>query len=266
MAKVQQTRGHGAAAEAATNLQPVRERLELVQDNGPINVVLVDRQSLYREALSALLNDDHFVVAASVGTISELDSALQAHLADVVVVRLDSLEAGSLGMLEQLPRLGDQVKALVLTAVQDTAVYARAIELGAHGVLSCDEPASALRQAIRAIYSGELWIDRRFTAAVVSNLVKGRAARNREQFKIESLTRREREIVALVTEGLRNKQIAERLFISEATVRNHLTSVLDKLELGDRFDLAVYAFRRGMVSYSLTGEPAQFSESRQRLG
>ena len=62
-----------------------------------------------------------------------------------------------------------------------------------------------------------------------------------------SLTPRERQIVALVTEGLTNKDIAERLFISEATARNHLTSILDKLDLTDRFQLTVYAFRRGLV-------------------
>ena len=97
-------------------------------------------------------------------------------------------------------------------------------------------------------------------------LVKGREPKDRELVKIESLTRREREIVALVTEGLRNKQIAERLFISEATVRNHLTSILDKLELGDRFDLAVYAFRRGMVSYPQPGEASFNLETGRRLG
>jgi DNA-binding CsgD family transcriptional regulator len=74
--------------------------------------------------------------------------------------------------------------------------------------------------------------------------------------KIDSLTRREREIVALVSDGLRNAAIAERLFISEATVRNHLTSILSKLALTDRFDLAVYAFRQGL------DRPAELSPRR----
>lgn len=237
-----------------------------MQEAAHINVVLVERQALYRDALASLLNVEDFVVAANVGAVAELEPALRAQVVDVAIVRVDTQSSTSLAILEELPRLGDRVRALVLASVQDTAVYARAIELGARGVLSCDEPASVLRQAVRAVHGGELWIDRRCTSAVVTCLVKGREPRNREQIKIESLTRREREIVALVTEGLRNKQIAERLFISEATVRNHLTSILDKLELGDRFDLAVYAFRRGMVSYPQSSDAVPAIDPERRLG
>lgn len=237
-----------------------------MEDVATINVALVDRQALHRDALASLLNVEHFVIAASVGSVYELEPALRAKAADVAVVRVDLLAAGSAGVLEELPRLVERVRPIVLTSVQDTAVYARAIELGARGVLSCDEPGSVLRQAIRAVHGGEVWIDRRCTSAVVTCLVKGREPKDRELVKIESLTRREREIVSLVTEGLRNKQIAERLFISEATVRNHLTSILDKLELADRFDLAVYAFRRGMVSYPQQGDAAVTLDTGRRLG
>jgi DNA-binding NarL/FixJ family response regulator len=237
-----------------------------LQEAAHINVVLVERQALHRDALASLLNVEDFVVAANVGTIVELEPALRAQVVDVAIIRVDTQTPASLATLEELPRLGERVRAIVLASVQDTAAYARAIELGARGVLSCDEPASVLRQAIRAVHNGELWIDRRCTSAVVSCLVKGREPRNREQMKIESLTRREREIVTLVTEGLRNKQIAERLFISEATVRNHLTSILDKLELGDRFDLAVYAFRKGMVSYPQSGDASPAVDPERRLG
>jgi DNA-binding NarL/FixJ family response regulator len=237
-----------------------------LEDVASINVALVDRQALHRDALASLLNIEHFVIAASVASVYELEPALRAKAADVAVVRVDLLAAGSAAVLEELPRLVERVRPIVLTSVQDTAVYARAIELGARGVLSCDEPGSVLRQAIRAVHAGEVWIDRRCTSAVVTCLVKGREPKDRELVKIESLTRREREIVSLVTEGLRNKQIAERLFISEATVRNHLTSILDKLELADRFDLAVYAFRRGMVSYPQQGDAALNLETGRRLG
>jgi DNA-binding NarL/FixJ family response regulator len=219
-----------------------------VKEAASINIVLVERQALYRDAMASLLNVDEFVITANVASILDLKPALRAEV-DVAVVRIDPRAGGALRVLEDLPQLGDRVRALVLTTVQDTAVYARAIELGARGVLSCDEPGSVLRQAIRTIYRGELWIGRPCMSDVMGCLVKGRSARNLEEVKIESLTKREREIIAVVTEGLRNKQIAERLFISEATVRNHLTSILAKLGLGDRFDLTLYAFRQGLVAY-----------------
>jgi DNA-binding NarL/FixJ family response regulator len=76
-----------------------------------------------------------------------------------------------------------------------------------------------------------------------------RQSQDVEATKIATLTGGERQIIGLVAEGLKNAAIAERLFISEATVRNHLTSILDKLGLSDRFELAVYAFRRSLVRY-----------------
>ena len=78
-------------------------------------------------------------------------------------------------------------------------------------------------------------------------MARRRRAEDVEGAKIDALTKREHEVIALVGEGLKNAAIAERLFISEATVRNHLTSIFDKLDLSDRFELAVYAFRHGLV-------------------
>jgi len=80
-------------------------------------------------------------------------------------------------------------------------------------------------------------------------MVRGRQEEDNEVAKMATLTSREHEIIALVGEGLKNGAIAQRLFVSEATVRNHLTSILSKLGLSDRFELAVYAFRQGLVQY-----------------
>src|SRR5438046_10382674 len=89
-------------------------------------------------------------------------------------------------------------------------------------------------------------------STVVNRLTRRRYEADPELAKIDSLTPRERQIVALVAEGLRNKDLAERLGISEATARNHLTSILDKLQLADRFHLAAYAYRRGLGSWRQT--------------
>jgi DNA-binding NarL/FixJ family response regulator len=94
----------------------------------------------------------------------------------------------------------------------------------------------------------ELWLDRAQTADVVNRLTNTHSKDDPEARKMASLTPRERQIVALVAEGLKNRAIAERLSISEATARNHLTSILDKLELSNRFQLAVFAFRQGLIS------------------
>lgn len=179
-----------------------------------------------------------------VGDYASLEDALAAcDRSDVVLIDTDCEEIS----LRAVPALAHACKSriLVFTSATDAAVHTRAIELGAAGVVTKTEAATVVVRAILKVHAGELWLDRSRAAAVLSRAM--RRGKDPEALKIESLTRREREIVALVGEGLRNAAVAERLFISEATVRNHLTSILSKLELSDRFDLAVYAFRHDLV-------------------
>jgi two-component system, NarL family, nitrate/nitrite response regulator NarL len=219
-----------------------------------IKLVVVDPQSLVREALSALLNGAEGIdVVDAVGAAPELIAALKKTRADLVLFRFDPASSESAALLHELPRVVEYSRVIVLTASTDVAVHTRAVELGAMGVLSCDETGAVLVKAIRKVHAGELWLDRARTAGIVTQLARG-VHKDPDTVKIESLTTRQREIVTLVAEGLTNRQLADRLFISEATVRNHITAILDKLELRDRFQLAVYAFRQGLVTY-----PQKFS-------
>jgi DNA-binding NarL/FixJ family response regulator len=117
------------------------------------------------------------------------------------------------------------------------------------GLVLKDKAAEVLIKAIETVHSGEVWLDGSLTASVISEISSVDKSRrpDPEAEKIRSLTGREREIVGLVCEGLKNKHIADRLFISEATVRNHLTSILSKLGLSDRFELALYAYRHHLA-------------------
>ncbi len=110
-------------------------------------------------------------------------------------------------------------------------------------------PPEVLIKAIRKVHAGEIWLDRATTAHVLSRIAGRCRSSDIETSKIASLTKREREIIALIGEGLNNAAVAGRLFISVSTVRNHMTSILDKLVVADRFELAVYAFRQGLVKY-----------------
>lgn len=214
-----------------------------------IRIIIVERLVLLREALTSLLtNMGGISVVAGIGVPADLMPAVCTHSPDVVVLQFDPAIDGALALLQELEAVSERARTLVVTPSADAAVHARAIELGAMGVLSCDAGAEILLKAIRKVHLGELWLDRTRAAGVVTRLARGHGHKDPETMRLESLTRREREIVMLVAEGLRNKDVAERLFISEATARNHLTSILDKLELTDRFQLAVYAFRRGLVT------------------
>jgi DNA-binding NarL/FixJ family response regulator len=149
--------------------------------------------------------------------------------------------------LQELPTVTERARTLVLTSDVDVTRHARVIELGAVGVVLKTQSAQVLAKAIRSVHAGELWLDRAEAATIINRLTRKHAEDDPELLRIASLTPRENQTVALLTEGLTNKDIAARLFISEATVRNHVTSILDKLQLTDRFQLAVYAFRRGLV-------------------
>ena len=113
------------------------------------------------------------------------------------------------------------------------------------GLVLKEQGAEVLIAAIEKVHSGEAWLARSRTASVLSGVSRS-SPNNEEALKIESLTKREREIIALTAQGFKRSQIAEKLFISDSTVRNHLTSILSKLELSDRFEVVFYAYRHGL--------------------
>ncbi len=111
-------------------------------------------------------------------------------------------------------------------------------------------PAEMLIKATDRIHAGKLWLNRRMTATVVTELRRAKSSPGHliEPVPAALLTAREREVITLIGEGLRNKQIAGRLCISEATVRHHLTSILKKLDLSDRAELLIFAYRHSLVT------------------
>jgi DNA-binding NarL/FixJ family response regulator len=148
-----------------------------------------------------------------------------------------------------LPELREQVpgsRVLILTGVQNPDSHRSAIRLGAMGIVLKEHAADLLLKAIRKVYEGEVWIDRSMMGMMIQEFTKP-IQTNPEDSKISALTTREREVITLVGEGLKNKQIAERLFISETTVTHHLSSVFSKLEVSDRLELIIYAFRHGLA-------------------
>jgi two-component system, NarL family, nitrate/nitrite response regulator NarL len=220
-----------------------------VTRQGRIRLVLVEPLRLIRDALQALLKatGDVVVVGEATGA-SDLMKVIDAHHPDVVLITLDAGGERELALLQQLPKVAERARTLVLTSDVDVDLHARVIELGAMGVVLKTHSAQQLLKAVQKIHAGELWLDRAEAATIVNRLTRKGVDTDPELVRISSLTGRERQIVVLITEGLSNKDISERLYISEATARNHVTSILDKLELTNRFQLVVYAFRRGLVS------------------
>jgi DNA-binding NarL/FixJ family response regulator len=166
---------------------------------------------------------------------------------DIILLDLDLGGSRSTDCLQELLTVATAARVIILTGVRDSQLHKQAVHLGAVGLVLKEHAAETLLKAIERVHAGEVWLDRTMIANVLSHMTRATTSVDPEVAKIALLTDREREVIALLGEGLKNKQIAERLFISEATVRHHLTSVFGKLEVADRLELVIYAYRHNLI-------------------
>lgn len=216
---------------------------------GLIRIILVHELTLLRDAIRALIDassDMHVV-----GEASHCEEALQladSTQVDVVILNLPKEHEEVLEAITSLTAaLTPKVLILAEPGVKETTRLA--IRLGASGVVHRDEPGQVLIKALGRIHAGELWLDRSMTATVFQDLRHGSAITPRRggSSQAPNLSRREQEIVALVAQGVSTRKVAERLYISDKTVRNHLTSIYAKLGISDRVELALFAIQRGLA-------------------
>jgi two-component system, NarL family, nitrate/nitrite response regulator NarL len=208
----------------------VEVRIVLTEATSSIRVALVGGLPLNHDATRALLDREGFEVALN-GS------------ADIVLVDHD----------DDAPPIRDiraqyaQARVLVVTARMDNESSAQLVRDGAHGIVSKARTGDHLIAAIRKVHAGEMWVDRVVATTLMADLQRPGRRNDADRVRIGSLTARERDVVNLVGEGLANKAIAERLSISDNTVRHHLTSIFSKLGVTDRLSLVVYAFKHKVV-------------------
>lgn len=219
-----------------------------------IRVLVVDDHKIIRDGLRDLIESRRGMsVVGDAGNRADALRLAARERPDVVVLDLDLGDEGGLSLIPELLGLSEDLNVIVLTGLRDAEQRDRAMELGAKGMVLKEEGASELLGAIEKVCrTGEYWLE----PGAARRLLGRRAARAAEQpnpevARIATLTAREREIIALVGEGLENKEIAERLrpVVAEATVRNNLTTIYSKLDIqGGRLGLLVYAYKHGLVS------------------
>ena len=220
-----------------------------------IRIVAVDEHELFRAGLTLLLSQQSgFEMAGSASSLRDAVAVVQREKPDLVLVSLGASGTG-IEFLPDLAAVSETSKVLVLLDSGDQELLRKAVRLGATGVLSKRTPAATLVKAIECVHAGEAWLDRSSTAALLRELSpRNRPAKQDPQLaKIASLTEREREVIRLVGEGLKNKQIAEKLFISDITVHHHLTSIYSKLEVADRLELLIFAYRNKLAELPGSG-------------
>jgi DNA-binding NarL/FixJ family response regulator len=211
-----------------------------------IRIAIADDHTIFRDGLRRLLtleNDFEIVAEAQDGT--EVMDILQDKEPDILLLDLKMPGLDGLSLLQRIQTQKMKTKIIVLTASDDESEYVQAMRYGTSGIVLKQTATELLLKSIRKVYGGEIWLDSKTTAAVMRQFASPSDPGPRERDK-PRLSNREREIVALVAQGFKNKEIAERMFISEQTVKNHLHNIFDKLGVSDRLELALYAIHRNI--------------------
>ena len=216
-----------------------------------IRILIVHNHHIIREALRLLLEREQNLKV--VGNASNCADALimaAREKPDIVLLDIDLNDHDAFDFFRDLRPLVPGARILILTGKPDSEVHDRAVLLGAVGIVLEENAPETLFKAIKRVCAGEVWLDRsaigRVFAQMSNSIPKGKKM-DPEAAKVASLTDREREVIALIGEGLRNKGIADRLFISEATVRHHLTSIYGKIDVSDRLKLIIFAYRHNLA-------------------
>ena len=215
-----------------------------------ITILVVDDHALFREGLRQLINAYGTLrIVGEAATGTEACERAEREQPDIVLLDLDLGTHSGLDALPELLRRAPRARVIVLTGVRDPVLHRRAVSLGAAGLVRKEDAADVMARAIEKVHAGEVWLE---PTLIVQALAESRrsAAPDLDAERISSLTRREREVISLLAQGLRNRQIGERLFISETTIRHHFTSIFSKLGVRDRLELTLYALKHGLAKPS----------------
>lgn len=215
-----------------------------------VRVMLVDDQELIRTGLRGILRARFgFDVVAELSDGAGVVAAVTEHRPDVVVMDIRMPGVDGVTATRALRALENAPPVLVLTTFEDEEVLAGALRAGAAGFLLKGVPSDDLQRAVRTVASGDSWLDPAVTGRVLETYRReedGYAAVT-PGAEIEELTPREREVLALIGEGLSNTEIAARLYLGEGTVKTHVGHIFAKLEVRDRAAAVVLAFDHGLV-------------------
>lgn len=229
----------------------------------PIKLLIADAQPVVIQGLRTVLGEN-----GSIQVIGEANDGLEAVNKaveldpDIVLMDLKLPRLDGLSVIRNLQTRAPRSKVLLFASTESRDDFVEAMKLGCSGVLLKEGPLHLIEKSLNRVNAGEIWLDASTTAAVIRQFstpgapgspgseathpapgpqIPGKANRERTQ-----LSQREREIIVLIAQGYKNKEIAEKMFITEQTVKNHLHNVFDKLGVSDRLELALYAIHNSL--------------------
>ena len=210
-----------------------------------INVMIADDHSMIREGLKQLLElEGNFKVIAEACDGVECLNKLETVTPDVLLLDINMPNMNGLEVLQKMKEKRMKIKVLVLTIHSEVEYLLKAVDIGVNGYLLKDSESAELKKAIHAVVNGDNYIQPSLIPVLNSKMID----RDKDVMKIESLTRRELEVLKNLSIGMYNKEIAEKLDISERTLKNHISNIFKKIEVTDRTQAAVFAIRNNLIT------------------
>jgi len=210
---------------------------------GPIKVLIADDHTLFREGLKRILSlEKDVLVVEEVSRGDEVNKVVERTKPDVLLLDLKMPKGDVVQTLLDVNKNSPNTKVLIVTAFSEEDNILNAAKGGAKGYVLKGVSSSMLIQAIKKVHNGGVWVDKEIPAAETFEEIataQSSYAGEPPNEALRSLTRRELEILKLVAEGLSNEEIGKRIFISEKTVKTHLTNIFDKLKVNNRFKAAL---------------------------
>lgn len=211
-----------------------------------IKVLIVDDHSLMRQGLKQILELESDIKV--IGQASNGEDAIHMTLEckpDVVLLDINMPLINGIETLRRLKDIGVDSKVVMLTIHDDREYLYETLNIGADGYVLKDADSETLIKAIRDVYRGKSFIQPSLAIYLAKEYKTAKKDSDKSTVK-DVLTRREYEVLTLVAEGLNNKEIAERLYISEKTVKNHVSNIFKKINVNDRIQAAIYAYKNNI--------------------
>ncbi|GAU77384.1 response regulator transcription factor [Fusibacter sp. 3D3] len=212
----------------------------------PIKVAIVDDHALIREGIKKLLElEESLEIVFLAGDGEEAIAMLDKHMPDVILLDINMPNLNGIDTLRILKDQFSEIKVIMLTIHEDAQYLIETINIGAEGYVLKDADVSSLVKAIHKVTLGELYIHPTLSGILVKEYKK--KDKSIDEMIGTNLTKREYEVIRLISQGYNNKEIATELFISEKTVKNHVSNIFKKIKVTDRTQAALYAIKHNIT-------------------
>lgn len=209
-----------------------------------VKIMIADDHIMFREGLKCLLEQDEKIdVIAEAGDGAECVELLQNTQPELLILDIKMPGMNGFQVMEILKKQETEIPVLMLTASNEMDCLIHAIDVGVKGYLLKECNTAELKEAIFTIIDGKTYIQPNLVPLLQCTMKK----KNLDKIKLDLLTSRERELLKLLSGGMNNKEIAEKLLLSERTVKNHLSNIFKKLDVADRTQAAVFAIRNDFI-------------------